>query len=222
MPAGVARGEEIDHRMTDKQRDPKAAGPAGATDDTEAVDDAALDIDTAPDAAAPWDQADESVDAAADVTPAAAVAAGKASRGARDRRPKAAPAAPPSVSAQAVHVNDRASAVFVLASIGVFVALFAWALLFGHGGFVTNVMATPTPAPTATPAPTPTPAPTASPAASPSAAASPSGSPAASPTASGSAAPSASASAAPAASAAPSGSPAPSPSAAASPSPAAS
>jgi len=136
MPAGVARGEEIDHRMTDKQRDPKAAGPAGATDDTEAVDDAALDIDTAPDAAAPWDQADESVDAAADVTPAAAVAAGKASRGARDRRPKAAPAAPPSVSAQAVHVNDRASAVFVLASIGVFVALFAWALLFGHGGFV--------------------------------------------------------------------------------------
>ncbi|HEY5436140.1 MAG TPA: hypothetical protein VIK13_12975 [Candidatus Limnocylindrales bacterium] len=204
--------------MTDKQRDPKAAGPEGATNDTQAMDDAALDIDTAPDAAAPWDQADESVDAAADVTPAAAVAAAKASRGARDRRPKAAPAAPPSVSAQAVHVNDRASAVFVLASIGVFVALFAWALLFGHGGFVTNVMATPTPAPTATPAASPSAA--SSPVASGSAA--PSGSPAASPAASGSAAPSASASAAPAASAAPSGSPAPSPSAASSPSPAAS
>ena len=147
--------------MTDNERDPEAPGPDGATDDTEDADDAALDTDAATEA----DEAeDEGVDAAADVAPAAAAAAGKASRGPRDRRPKTTPAAAPSVSDQAVHINDRASAVFVLASIGVFVAIFAWALLFGQGGFVTNVMATPTPAPTATPAPTPTPAATPTPA----------------------------------------------------------
>ena len=33
--------------MTDKERDPEATGPDGATDDTEAADDAALDTDAA-------------------------------------------------------------------------------------------------------------------------------------------------------------------------------
>jgi hypothetical protein len=180
--------------MTDQKRDPEAIGPEGAMDETEAAADAAADTDESADYTDEAFEADDDVDAAADVAPAG-VAASAAGRRSRDRRAKTvAPVAPPSISEQAVHINDRASAVFVLAMIGVFVAIFGYALLFGQGGFVSNML--PTPTPVITPAPTATPT--------------------ADPSASASAAPSASASAAP------SVTPAPSPSAVASPSPAAS
>ena len=137
----------------------------------------------------------EADDIADDAEPA--VAAGGAAAGgrrSRDRKPRAgAPVVVPSLSEQAVHINDRASAVFVLAMVGVFVAIFGYALLFGQGGFVSNLL--PTPTPVVTPVPTPTAAPTAAPSVTP----------------------------APSVTAAPSVTPAPSPSSAvASPSPAAS
>jgi hypothetical protein len=140
--------------MTDQERDPEAVGPEGAGDET---------TDTADDWAAAADglEDDEGVDDAE-----AVVAAGAGGRRSRDRKPKAgAPVVVPSISDQAVHINDRASAVFVLAMIGVFVAIFGYALLFGQGGFVTNLLPTPvvTPAPTPVPSAAPTAAPTIAP-----------------------------------------------------------
>ena len=101
----------------------------------------------------------------------AAVAAG--GRRSRDRKPKAAaPVVVPSISEQAVHISERASAVFVLAMVGIFVAIFGYALLFGQGGFVSNLLPTPTPVVTPAPTPAPTAAPTAEPTIAPSPAAS--------------------------------------------------
>lgn len=150
--------------MTDQERDPEAVGPEGAGDETDAADDKADETtDTADDWAAVEDglEDDEGVDDAE-----AVVAAGAGGRRSRDRKPKAgAPVVVPSISEQAVHINDRASAVFVLAMIGVFVAIFGYALLFGQGGFVTNLLPTPvvTPAPTPVPSAAPTAAPTIAP-----------------------------------------------------------
>ena len=97
--------------MTDQERDPEAVGPEGAGDETDAADDIADETtDTADDLAAVDDEpeADEGVD---DAEPTA-VAAGAGGRRSRDRKPKAgAPVVVPSISEQAVHINDRASAI---------------------------------------------------------------------------------------------------------------
>lgn len=178
-PRGDARGEEIDHGMTDKERDPETDGPEGAADDTEFADatndaedaEGAEDADDTEEAAADDDAVDD--EAAAETAPAA----GPGGRRARDRKARpGAPVAAPSVSEQAVHINDRASAVFVFVMIGVFVAIIGYALLFGQGGFASNLLPASTPVVTAAPtaAPTPTAAPSATPAPSPSDAASPS------------------------------------------------
>ena len=53
------------------------------------------------------------------------------------------------MSDKAVHVDDRASAIFVLAVVGVFIAIFVFALLFGYGGFFGNVFPKAAPTPTA-------------------------------------------------------------------------
>ena len=158
--------------MTDQKRDPEAISPEGAGDETDTADETADEtIDTADDLAAVYDEleADEGVDdaeAVDDAEPAVVAAGGRRSR---DRKPKAgAPVVVPSISEQAVHIGDRASAVFVLAMVGVFVAIFGYALLFGQGGFVSNLLATPTPV--VTPAPSPTAAPSAAPSVAPSAA----------------------------------------------------
>jgi len=163
------------------------------------LDDAAEDVDHLTEGIAEADEESPPIDSAI----AAAGAASADRTRARSRASaKAAPLAP-SVSEQAVHINDRASAWFVIAIVGLFAAIFASALLFGSGGLVSDLLPTPTPAPTV--------APSASPSASPSGSPSASASPVASP----SAAPSASAGASPAASpsAAPSSAPSPSPSA---------
>ena len=171
--------------MTDQERDPEAVGPEGAGDETDTADDTADETtDTADDLAAVDDEleADEGVDDAEtvdDAEPAVVAAGGRRSR---DRKPKAgAPVVVPSISEQAVHIGDRASAVFVLAMVGVFVAIFGYALLFGQGGFVSNLLPTPTPVVTPAPTATPTAAPTAVATAAPSAA--PSVTPAPSPSA---------------------------------------
>ena len=44
-----------------------------------------------------------------------------------------------------MHVQDRASAVFVIALVGVFVAIIGYGLLFGHSGFISGILATPKP-----------------------------------------------------------------------------
>lgn len=67
----------------------------------------------------------------------------------------------------ALRIKDRASAIFVLITVGVFVAIFLNAMLFGHGGFFTPIPS-PTPIPTLTAAPSGTPSPSITPTAAPS------------------------------------------------------
>jgi hypothetical protein len=73
---------------------------------------------------------------------------------------------PPTSSASAVHIDDRASQVFVIGVAVVFVLIFLNALLLGQGGLLTPLLTPPatppavvTPAPGATPTPIPTPTP---------------------------------------------------------------
>ena len=51
------------------------------------------------------------------------------------------------VEAKAVRVDDRASAIFVLTIVGVFVAIFVLAMLFGYGSLFGNVFKSSTPTP---------------------------------------------------------------------------
>ena len=59
-----------------------------------------------------------------------------------------------------LRIKDRASAIFVLVTVGVFLAIFLNAIVLGHGGFLTP-LPTPTPVPSITAAPSATPAPSA-------------------------------------------------------------
>ena len=103
------------------------------------------------------------------------------------------------MSDQAVHVDDRASAIFVIAVVGVFIAIFGYALLFGYSGLASGLLPKATPTPTVevseSPAASESVSPSASAEASPSASASPAASEA--PSASPSDAPAASAEASP-------------------------
>jgi len=151
--------------MTDQERDAAALGADAAVDDETGVDD----TDEAEEAAA----ADDAVESVPAGTAAKGAATATAGGGRRNRGlPKAGPAAP-SVSEQAVRVDDRASAWFVIALVALFAIVLANALLLGHGGLVSHLL--PTPTPIVTPAPTaqPTAQPTAAPTASPSATATP-------------------------------------------------
>ena len=175
--------------MTEQERDAAALGADGAVDD-EAVTDAALVTE---DDADESDQSDETENAANAVPDGEAVAgAGAAAAAAGGRRnrglPKAAPAAP-SVSEQAVRVDDRASAWFVIALVAIFAIVFANALLLGNGGLVSHILPTPTPVVTPVPTAKPTASPTAVPSASPSAAPSASPAPTATPAATATPAP---------------------------------
>ncbi len=199
--------------MTDQERDPEATGPEGAADP-----EAAADAVAAPDAvdaaaeAAPEPE-DMPVDEAVAGTTAETASRRKDRTQGKGTPAKGQPAVAPSVAQEAVHVQDRASAVFVIAIVGVFVAILAYGLLFGHGGLVSGALATPKPVPTVPASVAPSAAPSVAPSAAPSVAPSVSAAP------SVSVAPSA----APSSSAAPSAAPSAPPSAApASPSPAAS
>ena len=143
--------------MTDQERDAAALGADAAVDDETGVDD----TDEAEEAAA----ADDAVESGQDGTAAKGAAAATTGGGRRNRGlPKAAPSAP-SVSEQAVRVDDRASAWFVIALVALFAIVLANALLLGHGGLVSHLLPTPTPIVTAAPTAKPTAAPTASPSA---------------------------------------------------------
>jgi hypothetical protein len=139
------------------------------------------------------------VPAVAAVAAGAATAATGASRAAKGQAKG--PAAVPTVSDKAVHVDDRASALFVIAVVGLFVAIFGYALLFGSNGLASGVFPKATPTPTVEVSESPAVSESVSPSASAEASSSASARPAASE------GPSAAPSAAPAASADPSPSP---------------
>jgi hypothetical protein len=129
-------------------------------------------------------------------------------RGARGNREPAVPQRAQTASDIAVHVDDRASAIFVIGVIAVFVLILLNAVVLGKGGLLTPIPS-PTPVPSLMPG-------TQAPPPSAPASASPSGSVA--PAVSGSASPSAAESAAPSATPKPSARPSPSPSPVPSPS----
>ena len=72
-------------------------------------------------------------------------------RRARNRDAAKVAQAAPSVSEQAVKIHDRASAVFVLGLVAVFAVILGNGMLGGNGGFLTDMLATPTPLITSAP-----------------------------------------------------------------------
>ena len=135
-------------------------------------------------------------------------------RGARGSREPAVPQRAQTASDIAVHVDDRASAIFVIAVIAVFVLILLNAVVLGKGGLLTPIPS-PKPIPSLVPG-TQAPPPSASASASPSGSVAPAASGSSTP--SGSASPSATGSAAPSATPKPSATPPPSPSPVPSPS----
>lgn len=137
------------------------------------------------------DEGEEAEEAAAPVAPSRRPGRGGAPAGMGGPRRQGAPAPGKPTRAKAVvldpslRIRDRVSEIFVIGTLVVFLAIFANALAFGHGGAFSAV---PTPAPTsnASLGPNPSAAPSSSPAASPTAApaATPSETPGASPAAS--------------------------------------
>ena len=135
--------------MTDKERDAAAASGAGS-----AIDDDAAGAD-GPDETDEFGDDDEDEETEAEEAEAAqpsriGAAAPAAAPGRRLRgQPTTVPA--PTVSERAVRVDDRFSSWYVIAVLGVFALILANAVLFGHSGFVTGLVATPTPIATQSP-----------------------------------------------------------------------
>ena len=75
----------------------------------------------------------------------------KAPRG-KSQQPAKPVKAAPTVSEQAVHVKDRASAIFVIVVVGVFAVIFLNALFFGHKGMFSGLLPHATPVATEAPA----------------------------------------------------------------------
>jgi hypothetical protein len=141
--------------------DPPDADP-GATGDVDEVvaDEVIADVEAGPDVAAMEEaELDEGLDELA--PPIAAPSRGQAQR-----------TAGPSASEIAVHIDDRISAIFVLAVIAVFIGILLYGLLAGSGGVLTPPSPSPSPIPSA--APSASPSPSAAPSASPSPSAAPS------------------------------------------------
>ena len=135
-------------------------------------------------------------------------------RGARGSREPAVPQRAQTASDIAVHIDDRASAIFVIGVIAVFVLILLNAVVLGKGGLLTPIPS-PKPIPSLVPG-TQAPPPSAAASASPSGSVAPAASGSSTP--SGSASPSATGSAAPSATPKPSATPPPSPSPVPSPS----
>jgi hypothetical protein len=161
--------------MTDKERDPEADGPENATDPEPAseshggyVEDAEADIETLTEAE--FDPLDAPDEMPVDRAIASASAETASRRRLRGTAVKNAPA--PTAADDAVHIQDRVSSWFVVATVGVFVVIVAWSLLLGRNGLLTDVFATPrpiaTPVATVIPSEAPSVAPSIAPSVSPS------------------------------------------------------
>jgi hypothetical protein len=177
--------------------DPRAGAPGETPEDAQPTDetiaDEATDEANATEVAEPvpvvaGDPVEADPDLATDRAPERAAPPPRERDREREARARAARmAAPvPSPSDQAVHIDDRISKLYVIATVVVFLLIFLNGLLLGRGGALS-------PAPT----PTPVPSATVAPSASPSGSASPGASSSASPGASSSASPVASASPSP-------------------------
>jgi hypothetical protein len=204
---------ERDPTLPPAAGEPAADADPGAAETEPEEDSEQFEAEGAP---SDYDDKDDAAYEAPDSSAAAGSSVLGAERGARGR-PGAHQAITtgPSASEAAVHVGDPASAVYVVAIVLVFIAIFGYALIGGVGGFLTPL---PTPAPAPSFGPTAVPSGSLAPSAVPSASSAPSSSPGASGAASPSAGPSGGS---PAASSSPAPSPsvgAPSPSPAASPS----
>lgn len=113
------------------------------------------------------EEGDAALQAAADEAPLASLAAiggvEEAERQTRPMRPserramRAAMEHGQAVGESAHRVSDRASAIFVLVTVAAFAVILLYALLLGHGGFLTQ-RATPSPVPIASAAPSGSPA----------------------------------------------------------------
>ena len=156
--------------MAPGQPNRSADGAGAAEPEPEAGLDGAVDEDAGPGAPV------------AEPEPEPAVAPAAPSRRKSRGRDAAKPvAAAPSVAEEAVHITDRASAVFVIGVTLVFVVILLNGMLLGKRGFITQALATPKPTPGVTASPVAS--------ASPSASVTVSEAPSASPAASESAAP---------------------------------
>jgi hypothetical protein len=170
--------------------DPRAGAPGETPEDGEPADEAIADKTA--DAAEVTEPvpvvAGDPVEADPDLAPDERRPVPRDRARERESRARAARATPvvPSPSDQAVHVDDRISKLFVVATVVVFLLILLNGLLLGRNGLLS-------------PAPTPTPvaSATVAPGASPSGSASPGASGSASPSASGSASPAASTSPSP-------------------------
>ncbi len=150
--------EELDPTEVDGEDAAAGGGPDGEALPNEDAghrefDEAVADGGTLGDAN---DALPSSGRAPASVTPA------RGSRAARRNAPAPAKsAAAPTPSELAVRIDDRVSMVFVVISVGFFILLFAYALLFGGSGALTP-KPTPRPIPTFAPSPSATESPSAS------------------------------------------------------------
>ena len=183
MPEPVAAepepAAEPEASMADGDTDPKAAEPEGN------ADDAAADPEAAADEAAETVEPD-----LADLEPVSGAPIRPMSPSER-RAARAGLAHGQLPIDPSLRIKDRASSIFVLVTVGVFVAILLNALVFGHGGFLTP-LPSPTPVPSITAAPTAAPASSVTAAPAPSVSAAPAPLVTAAPTAAPTVAPSAS------------------------------
>ena len=126
--------------MTDHERDDQVPGGEPALDDEDPEGrEERSDIADEPE---PESEPEPEPTAGAIGRPSASVAVG---------RPGTGPSSAASPSDIAVHIDDRISAVFVLAAIAVFVGILLFGILVGTGGVLTPVA---TPTPSVSPGPT--------------------------------------------------------------------
>ena len=157
-PDGEATEAPAAGRQTGGPAEPETAGPA-PDEPTEAdEDDEGNDLDEADAEAGETAEDAARVAAATGVTAAAAAGTSRRSRRAAATQPSrmqrvlrrpvvvAAPAATPTPSELAVRIDDRISAVFVIAVTAFYIAIFVYAIFLGGSGLLTP---TPTPRPTA-------------------------------------------------------------------------
>ncbi len=167
LPADETTGEPFpDEELPGDDGTFQDANPDDAADDDAEAEEAeaAAEEDEANEAEAAADDEDEYEDEEGAEEPLVVPARGGRGGAAAAEARRGGPAGP-SVAERAVHLEDRASAIFVLAIVATFVGILLYGMLAGGDGFFTPL---PTPSPTPTEEPIPSDEPSESPSASPS------------------------------------------------------